>query len=127
MAMKRLAGMSGPSPVPFEDLPVLPLCLEGPVSLDWLQKCRKEGREQFKFRQIEASRFITVSGGGRGDTGDPRPSHALAGHTSHVGGEVTVAQGATSGADRTDLQPQALTQAQRSTWKMDPSMPPQNM
>lgn len=36
--MKCLPGMSGPSPVPFEDLPVLPLCLEGPVSLDRLQK-----------------------------------------------------------------------------------------
>lgn len=37
-----------------------------------------------------------MSGGGRGDTGEPRPSHALAGHTSHVGGEMTVAQAATS-------------------------------
>lgn len=29
--------------------------------------------------------------------------------------------------DRVHLQPHTLTQAQRSTWKMDPSMPPQNM
>lgn len=36
-----------------------------------------------------------MSGGGRGDTGEPRPSRALVGHTSHVGGEVTAAQGAT--------------------------------
>jgi len=36
--------MSGISPVPFEDLPILPLCLEGPVSLDWLQTWRMEGR-----------------------------------------------------------------------------------
>lgn len=40
-----LAGMSGSSPVPFKDLPVLPLCLEGPVSLNRLQnEGRKGGR-----------------------------------------------------------------------------------
>ena len=65
--------LSGPSPVPFEDLPVLPLCLEGLVSLDRLQKAREEGRERFKSRKTEASRFITVSGGGRGDPGNPGP------------------------------------------------------
>lgn len=41
-----LAGTSGSSPVPFEDLPILPLCLEGPVSLNWLKKFRKEGKER---------------------------------------------------------------------------------
>lgn len=117
--MKHSAGMSGISPVPFEDLPVLPLCLEGPVSLDWLQKWKKEGgREGFECGKTEGSRFIAVSGQGRGGAGKPGPP-VLADHS----GEAAEAQGA---VPRLGM-PRALTQAQRSTWKMEPSMPPQNM
>lgn len=106
--MKHSAGMSGISPVPFEDLPVLPLCLEGPVPLHRLQERRKGGGREGLEGKTQGSRFSAASGqGGGGAQSQALPScHIAAGRqqssgsapSTHPGTEVDLEDGAVHAA-----------------------------